>query len=634
MKYAATVGTALLLASLSTAQVCPVYSSPGIAGSGAATGGSSTAGSGLPSGSATTAGTPAGSPGGPGSSTTASQGGQGIGRGGSRATTGGSVRNPGRGGRTGICAVGRGRAGTAEASFVESLDRWDVWWETNKFDFIDLPRQGSPERRGAPGTTTSRYSEDESRTNARPAVLAAMRDLAASSDAAVRSSAIVALGKLHDHDSIDMIQEALGDGSFQVRRAAMLSLGVMESGRGAYALMSIAQETPMACDLLGTTSIPVDDRGSALLSAALRGDSASTLLVERLLAAHGKVDDELLSLACDAAGLMATDDHLDTLMTIADDDDLPEFVRSSAVTAIGRIAEPFAIPKLVELLDDDIEPRRAAAIALGYAAHGGQSHVVERLGEALDDRDAPTRHFAAISLGRLGGSGARAELEVAFRDPDSDMRPWLAIGLALCERDHDHADPANSNLSANLAKRYAGEANRDSRGAYLIALGLCGDDTALETLAEATRSSNVAIAGYAAVSLGLTGRPEAGPFLRDVLAQATAPTVLRQAAFGLGILGDRSSVPHLVELIRTTNNSLVAGYAALGVAFIGDADASGALLHLIEQQGPQGVTTTFAAAAVGQLFDQDPRPALSRLAAGDNYLSRGTALSDLLQLGF
>jgi hypothetical protein len=34
------------------------------------------------------------------------------------------------------------------------------------------------------------------------------------------------------------------------------------------------------------------------------------------------------------------------------------------------------------------------------------------------------------------------------------------------------------------------------------------------------------------------------------------------------------------------------------------------------------------------LFDTDRRPALSRLAAGDNYLARTTPLDALLSLGF
>jgi HEAT repeat protein len=122
--------------------------------------------------------------------------------------------------------------------------------------------------------------------------------------------------------------------------------------------------------------------------------------------------------------------------------------------------------------------------------------------------------------------------------------------------------------------------------------------------------------------------------LREALAASTNPDVLRQAALGLGVLGNSSAVPVLIDLMRTTNNPFVASYAAIGVAFLGDADAAGPLLDLIRRSGPTGLATTYATVALGQLFDTDRRPALSRLAAGDNYLARTSPVHELLALGF
>jgi hypothetical protein len=70
------------------------------------------------------------------------------------------------------------------------------------------------------------------------------------------------------------------------------------------------------------------------------------------------------------------------------------------------------------------------------------------------------------------------------------------------------------------------------------------------------------------------------------------------------------------------------------VAFLGDADAAGPLLDLIRRNGSTGLSTMYAAVALGQLFDTDRRPALSRLAAGDNYMARTTPVFELLALGF
>jgi len=142
------------------------------------------------------------------------------------------------------------------------------------------------------------------------------------------------------------------------------------------------------------------------------------------------------------------------------------------------------------------------------------------------------------------------------------------------------------------------------------------------------------LAASAAMALGLSGQTGARAPLRDVLSVSKDPALLRSTALALGILGDTASIPALLDLIRRTSNPFVASFAAIGVAFMGDADAAVPLVDLIRRQGPSGVTTTWAVAAVGQLFDQDRRPALARLAADDNYLVRPSAVANLLDLGY
>jgi HEAT repeat protein len=302
----------------------------------------------------------------------------------------------------------------------------------------------------------------------------------------------------------------------------------------------------------------------------------------------------------------------------------------NAAFGLGILGDTSSIPDLVELLDSGLEPRRAAAVALGYTAHGAELRVIERLATALHaERDAPTRHFAAITLGRIGGPDARARLLEAFRQPPADMRPWLALALGICERNDPEGDVASL-----LMERIAEERNTNTLGAYLIALGLTGSEKGVATLVEHSRSRHVETAASAAMALGLTGQSTAEAPLRALIRSTGSPLIVRNAAFGLGILGDTSSIPDLVELIRTTNNPFVASFAALGISLMGDAEAVGSLLHVIERQGDRGVATTFAVAAVGQLFDTDRRPVLSNLAAGDNYLARIGPVNALLDLGF
>jgi HEAT repeat protein len=519
-------------------------------------------------------------------------------------------------------------------SFIN--DSWDSWWETNKFDFIELQRvedaitatQGN--ERETPAEREIRLAAV--RSTVREKILPVLRELTASDDPAVRSAAIVSLAKLHDESCTDLATRMLADGSLQVRRSAMLALGVLTSGRASWVLMNIANDNSTGQDLLKSSPISVDDRGTALLTATLRGDMAIAQLLNPMLNDRGNAHPELLALAADAAGLMGSTDAIRPLIDMAFDSELPEYVRSAATSALGRIGDPSVTPALMKLLDTGVEPRRAAAAALGLVAHPGAAKVIERLTGMLEhESDAVSRHFAAVSLGRIGGTDARNALRSALVSPrlGDDMRPWVALGLGLTERDA----PGDSVVPL-LVKQMKQEANSSTTAAYAVALGLCRSEQAMPTLLELSRNKRTDVAGYAALALGLSGQHGAASRLREMISTEGNPLVVRQAAMGLGILGDRSSIPDLLDLIRTTNNPFVASFAAIGIGFTGDSNAAGPLLDLIEREGPRGVTTTYAVNAVGQLFDRDRRPALSRLASGDNYIARTTAVDSLLQLGF
>ncbi|HEX5010075.1 MAG TPA: HEAT repeat domain-containing protein [Planctomycetota bacterium] len=548
----------------------------------------------------------------------------------------GATSAPARGRPMGLASLPPGSAAsTLSSNFVP--DSWDQWWETNKFDFIELRRvQDATPTGGRSGNSTGEAAATHElrmagvRAHVRDDVLPVLRELTHSSDDAVRSAAFVALGKLHDGESLDLISVGLSDGNADVRRSAMLSMGVLGSGRGTWMLMHVADDSKNGRTLVNDSAVSVDERGTALLTAALRGDASCEQVVLQVLADRQGSGTELLALAADAAGLLGSTDAIRPLLEIAFAQDLPEHVRSAATSALGRIGDPSVTPALIELLDLGQEPRRAATLALGLVAHPGATKVIERLTTLLEkDSDAPTRHFAAVSLGRIGGPAARTALQAALVKSKADMQPWVALGLGLVER----RDP-DGTVAPLLIERLEKESSSDARGALLIALGLTRDERAVPALEHFLTGSSSELAGHAAMALGMSGRATAMQPLRDTLARSGDPLVLRQAAFALGVLGDSASMSALLDLIRGTSNPFVASFASIGIAFMGDASAVGPLMDIIRSHGPTGVTTSWAVAAVGQLFDVDRRPALSRLAAGDNYLVRPTAVTGLLDLGY
>ncbi len=516
-------------------------------------------------------------------------------------------------------------------------DEWNIWWSSNKFAYIELARvfDAPTDDQGARQETASEREMRLAgiRRLVQEDVIPVMRALTKSPDSQVRSAAIVALGKLRDRGGVDLARTMLTDASFDVRRSAMLSLGVMDQGRASYLLMNVADDSDVGRGLVDRESISIDDRGTALLTAALRGERfAEPVMIDMLTDREGRAP-QMLAMTADAAGLMQSTDALRPLMDMAFDTSLPEYVRSSATTALGRIADPTVTPALMQLLEgNDLEPKRAAALALGEVTFPGSRSMLERLGALMHaESDAPTRHFLALTLGRIGGAHARATLTNALtRGADSDMRPWLALGLGICER----YDP-DGTVADTLLEAIEKEDNIDTKGAFAIALGLTRAQHVVAPLSDMLqKSGNDDLASHAALALGLTGQRAAIEPLRAALNGKTSPTVLRQAALALGILGDGQAIPDLVNLIGSTNNPFVASFASIGVAMMGDVNAVGPLLDIIRRKGSNTVTTTWAVAAIGQLFDQDRRPALSRLATGDNYHTRATAVRDLLSLGF
>lgn len=97
------------------------------------------------------------------------------------------------------------------------------------------------------------------------------------------------------------------------------------------------------------------------------------------------------------------------LMTLESALNAPEEeLRTEAVEALGRIADPSSAPALAQALKADASPlvRRKAALSLGSFRSGAS---IDALIGALADRDRGLREVAAGSLRRLTGEAFRAE---------------------------------------------------------------------------------------------------------------------------------------------------------------------------------------------------------------------------------
>ena len=530
--------------------------------------------------------------------------------------------------------------GTRGSSYVRTInftpDDWKIWWELNKFEFINLSDKDF-------GTDQGRYESQEDkelrmvamRKFIRENVVPTCRELLISKDPSVRSSAVVTLGKLRDAESMRKIMGMMKDPHVEVRRAAMLALGVMNYPYGDYVLMNVADDTEVGRNLLEEDEISVDQRGTSLLVGSLRhktkSDNIAGKLILNLLETHENLSTEMLMVVCEAAGIYEDREHFHPLRDIATNEEYPTRVRSAAITALGRLGERAIAPDLVYIMrSDELEPKRAATLALGTIAYSTDIKIIDQLQYVMEkDSDAPTRHFAAISLGRIGGSRAKDVLHYGLKHGSDDMLPWIALGIGINTRVRADLTASNALLSA-----LAYVDNPDTRGAIIIAIGLSKAPSAVPLLTTHLEEGNEFEAACAAMALGLTEDPSAKEPLRNALKSLTSPYVIRQAAFACGILGATEAIPQLVEIIRTTPNPFVASYAAIGIAFMGEEEAVGPLLSLVDVADPCGVRTAWAIAAVGQLFDTDRRPALTHLASNSNYFTQTDTVDNLLILGF
>ena len=549
----------------------------------------------------------------------------------SRGTNGGRVN------AAPIAFSSRGRSNNSAVSINLVPDDWKVWWELNKFEFINL---NDIEQLRIIQNKYESNEEREMRTAAmrkfiRDKVIPICRELLISKDPSVRSSAVVTLGKLRDAESIRKIMGMMNDPNLEVRRAAMLSLGILNYPYADYVLMNVADDTEVGRTILDDEYVSTDERGTSLLVGSLRHQKKSDYLtgkmISRMLEESEDLSSEMLTLVCEAAGVYQDSMHFHSLRDIAIDEDQPSQVRSTALTALGRLGERGIAPDLVHIMrSDDLEPKRAATLALGTIAYDTDYKIIDQLQYVMEnDSDAPTRHFAAISLGRIGGSRAKDVLYYGLKNGKNDMVPWITLALGITVRSRADLTASNTILSA-----LAYTDNSDTRGAIAIAIGLSKAPSAVPILTDLLENGNEFEAGCAAMALGLTEDSTAMKPLRTTLKSTTTPYVIRQAAFACGILGDTEAIPLLVDIIRTTPNPFVASYAAIGIAFMGNEEAAGPLLNLVDVSDPCGIRTAWAVAAVGQLFDTDRRPALTHLASNSNYFVQTPTVNNLLILGF
>lgn len=220
------------------------------------------------------------------------------------------------------------------------------------------------------------------------------------------------------------------DGSVEVRRAAVLSLGHVTEADVFERLQRLVHAEPPAIRTAALRALSLHARGK---EAAARRKQVMPLLQKAL-------DDPALEVVVEAAedlgalGALEAGPVLTGLLHHSS-----ETVRQAAAQALERVAEPSVLPSLLDALDDSSATVRFNLVgALAHAAGDGRSltepqrqRLLARLeGLLLRDGDSGVRSRAAMVLGDCAGPAQLATLwrcVLAGEDGRVPDKAWSAF---------------------------------------------------------------------------------------------------------------------------------------------------------------------------------------------------------------
>jgi HEAT repeat protein len=604
--------------------------------------------------------------------------------GGTSTEPGGSGTGPGTGPGNGGPQNGGGPAGGPTTAGnrpggkrAAGLD-WRWWWANNKDEILQVKsavrilRRGPVSRgSGRTGAVTS-VTDEAIQSKIVPALRALLADTTLNFH--IRSAAELGLAKIGDTSIVPTLRSLAADRGEvhrEVRETAALSLGILQERRPE--TRSFLAELVRDPAIGGSFARPFAAISLGLLADPEVPERATT---SALLETVGRrnVTNDLRAASLVGVGLTGDPDAVPELLAIVRNarasapgaPELDDTTVSYAVAALARSGRPglerageetCVVDELFRLLDErsrvGLESRRSAAIGLGRVApHCSPRLQLRAVGvlETIAERgsDEEQRHFATMSLGRLGAAKqcdaavrARA-LDVLGRAvekaPHAD-RAFAALALSLVGRGlFDECRPVSEEqIRAPLLRGFEEVSDPAVRGAFALASGLVRNPLAvprlLATLEDTKESPRVR--GWCALALGLIGARNAASALRDALAQGVDHELRVHAATAAGLLQDGTVEDALLGVLAEedpSNYELGSAAGALGI--LGDEKAIDALLDLAmdrENRHPL-LPRALAVVALGQIGDRRNVPTLARVATDVNYRAAVPAITELLSI--
>ncbi len=543
-------------------------------------------------------------------------------------TPGGGNRNPGGSGTPGPGS----RGGAGNTTQGRDLRQWESWWSLNKEDWF--PTRGVA--RLTVGGDDSGYAVVGPRAPTAEEVardiLPLLRELLAKErDPNIRDAAALALGKVGGDAEVDLLAKLLGDKERTVREASILGLGLLRVERAEKVLEGLAKDTGR----------PARERGLAIEALALSAGSVAKAFLtdglgttQPLQRARG---GDLESLRAIGVGLIGKNDLApprsaprtcaETGFLVAGID--KDLVKESdflalAYAALAKTRDPLAEPVVMRgLLHPKASVRAGAAIAAGRVLANPDGKRVRELQALLaNEGDAFTWRLLVMSIGRMGGDGAKQILRGVHQGSDQQNRAFAALALGVA-----HDKDSLPTLRQGLAS-----ANDSSlTGAYAIALSLIGDpaDTGL-LLRVLEEKKDPFVQSHVIQGLIVRQDPAAISAVEAILVRSKNPEVQAAAGLFLGLLGNESTTNTLLALLEQSGTLSVRAAVAAGLGRRGDKSAIDPLAAFAKNPTKPDFARAFAVAALGILGDKSPAlPPFARFAIDAHYGVRHEVLEEL-----
>ncbi len=436
-------------------------------------------------------------------------------------------------------------------------------------------------------------------------------------DEEVRREAILELGGITPEQTLELLEQAIGDSSWRVRKAAAEQIINFEDSEQAIDTLICALE---AGDNAGKRNTATE---------ALEGMGARA--VPKLIANLSFRDQE---------------------------------VKKFIVDILGEIREPVALPDLIGILkEEDDNLRAAAAEALGKL---GREEAITPLLEFLKEEEQMLGFTALEALGEIGRAGRKlpeAPLVKAIADPMMRKAAYTALGFsrnlkAVPWLIEGLGDPQRSNREAALValvNLYDCLSNEEIKRRVKEA---AEERWALE-LSKSLKSYSVEVRASSARLLGWRGRGEVArdliELIKDLQTQEVATEALieigkeassalmesleeddtslhRRLCYILGEIGEKRAEKLLLKCLKDKEEEIQCS-AAVALGKIGSLAALDNLIMIMEGEEETREAARSALILLGKAFSHEVIGSVRQLLNSQNIFMREDTLKILGEIG-